>query len=311
MTSPDPLVTVGVDIGGTATRAVSWSAGQPVGDAVVSTASFDQGEPAVRVRELWHLVRGVVPAKKTVAAIGIGASGPIQPAAGVILNWDTLQWFSGFDLPSLLQSVSGVPVFLENDAMAAAVGEHRVGAGKGTQRMLMVTIGTGVGVAFICDGRPFRGTDGRHPEAGHIGVTADAGRCYCGTTGCWEPSASRIRLESEVQVVSASPNGTSLAKAATAARAGQAAASAAFAAHGARIGRGLAVLETVFSPALTVIGGSISAYFDLLSPGIEHSRARAPHFVTGEPVVAVQLGVLAGAIGAAVLAEEGLASLRH
>ena len=308
MTSPDRPVVAGVDIGGTATRVVGWSAGRTVGDAVVSTSSLGQGEPARRVRELWHLVRSVVPAGSAVEAIGIGASGPIDPATGVILNWNTLPWFSGFDVPSLLRSVSGVPVVIENDAVAAAVGEHRVGAGKGARRMLLVTIGTGVGVAFIDGGYPYRGADGGHPEAGHIGVTAETSSCYCGTVGCWEQSASRTRLEAEIHSAGLSLSGASLVSAAAAARAGDAAAAAAFAAHGGRVGRGLAVLESVYGPTLAVIGGSVSEYLDLLLPGVEESRARAPHFVTGEPIVAVRLGPLAGAIGAAVLAEEGSAS---
>lgn len=304
----DRPVVAGIDIGGTATRVVARSGGQTVGEAVVATSTFGQDEPAERVYELWHLIRSTVPADRGVQAIGIGASGPIDPTTGVVLNWDTLPWFSGFDLPSLLQSCSGVPVVIENDVVAAAVGEYRLWGGKEARRILLVTIGTGVGVALIDRTGIYRGAEGAHLEASHIGVTTETDTCYCGTVGCWEPSASRTRLEKELHLAGLSDCGVGLAAAAKAARAGNAAAAAVFATHGARVGRGLAVLEAVYGPTLTIIGGSAAEYLDLLLPGVERSRARAGGFVSGGRIAAVQSGPFAGAIGAAILAEDSLIS---
>ena len=76
----------------------------------------------------------------------------------------------------------------------AAIGEHAYGAGRGSTGLLVITLGTGVGVAALIHGRPVRGADGCHPEAGHITVSGPPAPCYCGLPTCWEQLASRTAL---------------------------------------------------------------------------------------------------------------------
>ena len=83
-------------------------------------------------------------------------------------------------ITAILSERLGVPCVIDNDAVTAAIGEHAYGAGRDSSGLLVVTLGTGVGVAALIRGRPVRGADGGHPEAGHIAVSGPPAPCYCG-----------------------------------------------------------------------------------------------------------------------------------
>jgi glucokinase len=298
------MVEVGVDLGGTATRVVVRHGDITVGQATVTTSDLGKGSPPQRVLNLWAVITNIVPVGYRVASIGIAASGPIDLRTGVINNADTLNWFSGFDLIGPMSELSEASVVVENDAVAAALGEYYHGAGQFAERLLLVTLGTGIGVALLENGEPFRQVDGQHPDSGHIPLTGDVGVCYCGLQGCWEPSASRLALERELeplQTDAASP--VELINTASArARLGDAEAAEVFVEHGRKVGRGLALLHTVYGPSVTVIGGTVASYLDLFSSGVDESLNRAEGFFLPVPVVPAELGPEAGAIGAAALA---------
>jgi glucokinase len=305
MTNSDSLVEVGIDFGGTATRVVVRRGDSTVGEATVTTSEFGEGLPAERVRNLWAVVERVVPKDVTISSVGVAASGPIDLRSGVINNEDTLKWFSGFSIVDHLKRLVNVPVAIENDAMAAAIGEYHYGAGRGAERLLLLTLGTGIGVALLEKGFPFRQVDGQHPEAGHIPIFDNAIACYCGLTGCWEQSASRLALERElashyVDVVTP----IEVMKLALAhARSGDRTIQEIFTEYGRKLGRGIAVLHTVYGPSVTVIGGSVANNLDLFRLGIDESLAQASGFYLPVAIVRAELGAEAGAIGAAALAK--------
>lgn len=304
MTTDSRLVEVGVDLGGTATRVVVRDGDVTIGRATVTTSALGEGPPSQRVESLWTVITDVVPTGYRIASIGIAASGPIDLRSGVINNPDTLGWFSGFDLSGLMSKLSGVPVVVENDAVAAALGEYHYGAGQGDERLLLVTLGTGIGVALLEHGEPFRLGDGQHPDAGHIPVTGHSEICYCGLTGCWEQSASRLALERALEPLrkgTVSPVEL-LNKASTQARLGDTKTKEAFVEYGREVGRGLALLHAVFGPSITVIGGTVADYLDLFEPGVNKSLTRAEGYAFPVPIVRAELGSEAGAIGAAALA---------
>ena len=91
-------------------------------------------------------------------------------------------------------NVSGLPVLLENDANAAALGENRFGAGRGTRFMVYLTISTGVGGGIIIDGGVYHGATGSAGELGHMVVWFNGPRCLCGERGCLEAIASGTGL---------------------------------------------------------------------------------------------------------------------
>lgn len=289
---------VGIDLGGTATRVVlTTSHGESVEERVFATSA----DPARALPELVGAVRAVV-RRRELATIGIGASGPVD-RDGIIRNPETLPAFTGVDVRGALRADFRIPVSIDNDAVAAAVYEAREGASAGAASTLMVTLGTGVGVAVLHHGRPVRGGDGEHPEAGHRAVTGVHAPCYCGRVACWEQVVSRAALQrAALQLPDADPDPmTALESAAVQARAGAAEAAAMFDAFGRALGEGLADLETVFRVDAVAIGGSAARYGDLILPATERAFTAIDVYRPHPPIRFSRAGDLGGAIGAALL----------
>src|SRR5256714_12349745 len=93
-----------------------------------------------------------------------------------------------------LRKAAGLPVTLDNDANAGAMGEYTSGAGRGSRNMFYVTIGTGIGGAIIIDGKLWRGASGFAGEFGHITIDPEGVECTCGNVGCLETGASAPNL---------------------------------------------------------------------------------------------------------------------
>ena len=272
--SASPTV-AGLDIGGTATRVVIWRDGASLATRIEPTASFAGGSIDERMDRLAGMIASLTPAGAVLAAIGIGASGPMDIARGIIQNPYTLPSFSGFPIASALESRLACPVAIENDAVVAALAEHALGAGRGSRRLVMVTLGTGIGVSLLLDGRPFRTVDGDHPEGGHLPVTGGTVRCYCGITGCWEQNASRTALQRMLLPLLpiATPPDRVVPDAALAASS-DAAIRAAFHDYGRLLGRGLCALHTLYAPDVIALGGSAAAQFELYRDGVEEEMGR-------------------------------------
>lgn len=151
--------------------------------------------PAEIVRDLGQLSRALADeggvAWNEIPCIGVGSPGLIQD--GTILYANNLQ-FHMVPLALLLRDATGKPVFLENDANAAAYGEFLGGAGKGARSMAMITLGTGVGSGLILDGKIYRGENGIGGELGHTLLHPGGRRCSCGMRGCFEAYCSGSAL---------------------------------------------------------------------------------------------------------------------
>jgi glucokinase len=293
--SAEPVaVTVGVDLGGTGTRIAALGH-----DGVVlrhvTTPTATGIPPTQAIADLAHAITTAT-ADLKIRGIGIGATGPVD-AHGVIRNLETLPAFSNVEITSILSDRLGEPCVIDNDAVTAAIGEHAYGAGRGSTGLLVITLGTGVGVAALIRGRPVRGADGCHPEAGHIAVSGPPAPCYCGLPTCWEQLASRIALHQlaagEIEELAAK------------ARGGDTAASRVFHTYGERVGVGLATLLTIFRPDRVIIGGSAAQYADLFETGLHRSLDRAARYTCTPALATAELGNLAGAVGAAVIGRVG------
>lgn len=289
-------VTVGVDLGGTGTRIVALDHAGSVRSALSTATRRDSAGGAGRlIGDLAVLIQDAA-AGAVIDAVGIGASGPVD-SRGIIRNDDTLPAYSHIPVTDLLSAHLAVPCAIDNDAVAAAIGENAYGAGEESTALLAVTLGTGVGVALLRDNAPYRGSDGTHPEAGHIPVPGPAAACYCGLGTCWEQLASRTALDAFT--------GNATAELAALAVAGDQRSCAVFAEYGEHVGVGLGALMTAFRPARVVICGGSARYLPLLRPGLSRALLRTPPFDWCPPVVAASLGEHSGAIGAAVLARRG------
>ncbi len=292
MNSKGNPVRLGVDLGGTGTRIVA------VNDehVVLKQMSVPTAGGGDATADLAQGLREVADGK-TILMIGIGASGPIDED-GIIRNPDTLPAFTGVDLPTEFGRALAAPTYIENDAVTAALYEAELGAAIDYRSLLMITLGTGVGVSLIIDGRPIRGADGVHPEAGHLSVCERDAECYCGRDACWEQVASRTSLER----LAARSSNYALPVLADHARNGDTSARAIFDEYGRRVAGGLADLLTIYRPGSVVFGGGGASFFDLFNRTLRtevHSRFTFP-----KPELLVsKAGAYGGAIGATLLDE--------
>jgi len=285
-------VTVGIDLGGTGTRLVALDpAGVLRSRLTVPTRHERPADPGQLITGLTALIQDAASGAR-LDAVGIGASGPVD-SHGIIRNDATLPAYSNIPLAPLITARLGVPCAIDNDAVAAALGENSYGAGQHSPALLAVTLGTGIGVALLHGTTPYRGSDGTHPEAGHIPVPGPAAPCYCGLPVCWEQLASRSALDAAT--------GHATDEMAAAAKAGDQPSRQVFDRYAGHVGAGLAALLTVFRPARVVIGGSAAQYLPLLRPGINRALDRSRPFVWKPPIAAAGLGESSGAIGAAIL----------
>jgi glucokinase len=207
-----------------------------------------------------------------IEGIGIGCTGPVDPFSGVIGNVDFLPGWEGANIVADLSAAFGVQVAMENDADAAALAEHQWGAGKGKQRFIYVTFGTGVGGGMIFSGRLYRGVDQVHPEIGHHVIDPSGPRCFCGARGCWEvltrgPALSRW-VEEQVPHDWPGFPGLTAQRVCELAREGNELAIRGVQRHAYYLGIGIANLITLFAPDAIVLGGRVMESADLFWKGM-------------------------------------------
>lgn len=124
----------------------------------------------------------------TIEALGVAVPGLVNRQSNRVIS--SREFPAAADLHEQLTLTVGVRVKIENDANAAAYGEFKVGAGRGSQDMFYITIGDGIGGALIMDGKLWTGSSGFAGEVGHITIDTEGLRCECGNTGCLETVAS-------------------------------------------------------------------------------------------------------------------------
>jgi glucokinase len=258
------------------------------------------------VRRLFALGRQAVEdSGADVAAVGIGCGGPLDSAAGVLIAPLHLPGWTNVPIVELASADFGLPAVLDNDATAAAAGEHRFGAGRGTSHMVYLTVSTGIGGGVILDGRVFRGRTGNGGELGHVTVDWRGRLCKgCGRRGCLEAYASGTSIaeraaEAGLAVETASD-------VAAAARAADPVATRVWAETCDALACGVVSLANVFEPERVVIGGGVSREGEqLLGPVRERVLAEVIGPVARSlEIVAAELGDTVGVVGAAAVAYE-------
>jgi len=314
---------IAVDIGGTkiSMAVISPDGAMLAGDTCPTLA--EDGVSAVVARLCEALGRfmeknSLDPSR--LAALGIACAGGIDTPRGVVVTPSpNLPDWSDVPLADMMEKRFGVDAFLVNDASAAALGEHRYGAGAGVNNMVLFTVGTGIGGGIIADGKLYLGAVGAAGELGHMTVAADGPRCGCGNTGCLEMLASGRAVErdaverlrrGEKSVLAGMVGGD--IESVTAKQVGEAALSGdalaldilSRAAY--YLGIGMVNVVNIFNPEMIVVGGGMSDLGDLLiGPGRRMVKERA-FSVSSRAVriVTACLGNEAGVYGAAAFAFE-------
>jgi glucokinase len=236
--------------------------------------------------------------------IGIGCAGPVDTATGILGNVNNLPGWEGSNPLDVLSREFGVPAALENDADAAALGELHWGAGKSKTRFLYVTVGTGIGVSIILDGRVYRGRDGYHPEIGHHIIDPSGPQCTCGVRGCWESFAAGPAMSAWLRDnAPSSYAGRDLTAREICARAQDSDewACRAVEREAYYLGIGLANLIMVFAPEAIVLGGSVMKSSHLFLNRVREVIRQNCKLVPADRVeiALASLGPDAGLIGAA------------
>lgn len=193
---------VGVDLGGTKISAVVVSRASKILGRARKRTKAHLGTAEVLARISLAVRQAAedaeIPMAK-VAAVGIGAPGPVDPDSGVLFVAPNLPGWHDVPLAREISEALGTPVYVENDVNLGTLSEHVLGAGRGTKDMVGVFVGTGVGGGLILDGRLRSGARHAAGEIGHMVVAAGGPYCGCGRQGCLEAVASRTAMERDLR----------------------------------------------------------------------------------------------------------------
>ncbi len=247
--------------------------------------------------------------------VGVGTPGSVNQDTGDIIYSNNLD-FHDVPMRRILGEALGVPVYVENDANAAAYGEFVAGAAQGVRNALMITLGTGVGGGIIIDNKIYSGTNHAAGELGHMVVEKGGWQCTCGRRGCIEAYASAtglIRMTKEAMEADRSSKLWEIAgsldkvdgkTAFDGMRAGDAAGKAVVDKYISYLGTGLANYVNIFQPEILVIGGGICKEGETLLAPLRDILNQETYMVKEEGkcrLMKAQLGNDAGIIGAAFL----------
>ncbi len=194
---------MGIDLGGTKIlAAVVDQSGNVIGKGKKSTQA-EKG-PDVVIERIGKAMDGALESagltKADIIGIGIGAPGIVDSARAFVIEITNIPGFRNIDIGKALQKWHNVKVTLSNDVRVAAVGEHRMGAGKGLNNLIVVFVGTGIGGGVILNGKVYEGSRGSAGEIGHMVTMADGPFAVGGgVRGGIEAIASRSAIERELR----------------------------------------------------------------------------------------------------------------
>lgn len=282
----------GIDIGGTSIKIGVFEDDVLVKKMSVKTPYGDPGLVCEAIaKKLEHIQLDMA---------GVGTAGSVDYDTGRVsasnLGWEDV------GLRQMLSDRLGVPVWVENDAQAAAVAEMHDGACKGAECALYLTLGTGIGGAMIVDGKPYRGANHFGAEFGHMIIRPDGPRCACGRRGCLEYYASAGALKRM-------SGGRTAFTVIEGAKTGDEECKAYFDQYVKDLCIGLNNLIMVFDPQIIVLGGGVSGAGAFLSDACQRELERLFGETTDPLFCEVKIARHqndAGMLGAALMAKENL-----
>jgi len=314
---PEDIVAfIGIDVGGTKIAGLLRNGDSIEARLRTSTNTRSSDTVLQDISSVVRELRSKADANGSpVEAVGVGIAGFIDQAEGVVTDSPNLP-LKDFHLRELLSRACGLPVFVDNDANAAALAEAVLGAGKGACCLVHLTLGTGIGGGVILDGRIFRGSSGSAMEAGHMVIQENGPLCTCGSRGCLEALASGVAIYNRVKELSMSeveaplvdeymrdPQGFSAETVGRYADAGDATALSILEDAGRYLGIGIGNLVNLVNPDMVTLSGGLMSSFhhmeekvmsavEEISIPVNYRRVRIRKGTLGED---------AGQLGAALL----------
>jgi glucokinase len=288
-----------IDIGGTGTKiGVVAEDGTILRRRTISTSAYF--EPSALADAIASSLRLILDARDSqrnrVSGIGVSVAGFLDRGRTAMVHNANLPALRGFPLRQALEDRLSLDCRLEVDSNAAVLAEYRHGAGRGSTRLLGVTVGTGLGGGVIIDGQLLRYTGECAGDLGHIIVDRKGRLCTCGARGCLEAMV-------DVAALSERGGGRAVRDIIASARQGDKLARKALAETGRWLGLGLASLSPIFSPDRIVVGGGIAAAGELLLDAVQASYLThvRPEFRGTTEVVGSSFDGWEGIVGAASL----------
>ena len=309
---------IGVDIGGTDVKLGIVRGRQVLARRSFPTAALSSGPKALEegILSAVRSLRGSFSGE--VESLGVGVPGLVLYPQGIVQSCANVKGWKNLPLQQRLRRRLGIRVRVDNDVHAMALAEWRYGAGRGARNLVCVTLGTGVGGGFILQGRLYRSRLGPSAEIGHVAVGETGPACSCGGSACLERYVGnkdvirilrrKLRAGRKSRILRLVDGRLDRITPETVDRAcemGDRLAIETWEEAGQKIGLVLAKVATLLSPDRIVIGGGLArAGHWLFDPIRKTLRERAMHPLGRIPVVPAQLGISAGLIGAALLAQE-------
>lgn len=297
---------IGIDLGGTNTKIGLLTAKFKIKDKII----FPTQKFAGRDNLIDAVVSGVQSLlnkhkikRTSVDGIGIGLPGPIDGRAGIVHYLPNIAGWRNVRLANIIRRKTGLPVFIDNDANLITLAEFSLGAGRGSENIVCLTLGTGVGGGIIVKGKLYRGSSSSAGEAGHIPLGFDGAQCGCGARGCLE---SYIGNQHILKKARKSFGNISLEALSQKAKSGNRKAIKIWQDIGAYLGLALSGIVNFFNPDCIVIGGGVAEAGGVLFNSARKAvrrRAMSPAKNTAK-IVKAKLGQDAGIIGAGLLVLE-------
>lgn len=312
---------IGIDLGGTNIAAALVDENGKISTKVSIPTRANEGTQVVldgllKVVDMIFDESGIKPSD--VKSVGIGVPGMMNVDTGVVYFSPNIP-INNTDITSHIKAKYGLPVYINNDANCAALGEVAAGGAKGTQEAIFVTLGTGVGGGIVTGGKVYSGFNGVAGEIGHVVIKAGGRQCGCGRKGCWEAYASASGLilttkeimeknkDSKMwEIVGGDLSKVNGRTAFDAMRAGDKAGQEAVDAYIQDLAYGVVDMINIFEPEVVCIGGGISNEGETLLVPLRKAVDAEKYTAKSDAVPQTKitkalLGNDAGIVGAALL----------
>ena len=296
-------LTIGLDIGGTRFKAALVDQKGQISNELNVPSSLESGYQGffIQAKKIIGEILEKSPSKPN--GIGLAVAGLMNRDRSTVIDSPNCGVLIGHRLAEDIESATGLPTEMENDANAMALGERLCGAARVSRHFVAYTIGTGIGGAVISDGRLVRGIDGGGCELGHIPIGIDGPRCGCGAVGCLEAFIGRTGLRLYIDQHHPRFSDTGLKELEEIARRGDEEALDVFAYMGRILAVGAAGLVNIFNPEMLIIGGGVANAWELFHEPLEKELKQRvfASYMASLKVKQAQLGNWAGVIGAAAM----------
>lgn len=315
------MIRVGIDLGGTNIVAGVVDDSYTILATAKRKTNLPRPADAI-IRDMAELTQEAVQkanmTMNEVRFVGVGCPGTCNQDTGVVEYSNNLR-FDRVPLKAELEGLTGKPVYIENDANAAALGEALAGAGQGAKSCVCITLGTGVGSGVVLDGKVYGGFNFAATEIGHTVIMVDGESCTCGRNGCWEAYASATALvnqtkaamkehpDSLMHAVTAEQGRVSGRTAFDAMRKGDAVAKQVVDTYIGYVACGLTNVVNIFQPEVLCIGGGICNEGDTLLVPLKQKLEQdrySKYSACQTRLCVATLGNDAGIIGAAFLGDK-------